>query len=96
MTNADEDKLLIVSARDAQVLVGLHALFSTLVNDSATPAHTTRNIVTLLELFATAYSADEANALGVRLRALLPADTCLKVSTPATRAARAAQSSPLQ
>ena len=96
MTNAGEDKLLIVSARDVQVLVGLHALFSTLVSDAATPEHTAHNTITLLAMFATDYSVDEANALGVRLRALLPADTCLLVSTPATRAARAAQTAHLQ
>ena len=87
MNNVDEDKLLIVSARDVQILVGLHALFSALLSDTATSEHTAHNTVTLVKLFATEYSADEANALGVRLRALLPEDTCLMVSTPAMRAA---------
>ena len=96
MNTADENKLLILTARDAQILVGLHALFSTLLSDLATPAHTAHNTITLLQMFATEYSADEANALGVRLRALLPPDTCLAVSTPAERAAHAAQSSRLQ
>ena len=96
MTNADEDKLLIVSARDVQVLVGLHALFSTLICEDATPAQAAQNVDTLARLFTMAYSANEANALGVRLCALLPTDTALVVSTPATRAARAAQSAHLQ
>src|SRR3990167_6026098 len=77
MTNVDEDKLLILTVRDVQALVGMYALFSTLLSEDATQEQVVHNGNMLKRMFAAEYSASEANALGVRLCALLPLDACL-------------------
>lgn len=66
---------LLLSERDIQFLVGMHALVTTMIAPSATEAEAEQNFLSLMELLSEAYSTDEVNVLGRRLRAALPADT---------------------
>lgn len=76
------DEALAISLRDAQFLMGLYSLFTTLYNSRATEEHLAQNWTMLCELYARQYSANEANALGARLRALLPVDGALQLRFP--------------
>lgn len=74
---------LALSQRDAEWLAAITAVVGSMLNPACTDEQAESNVIALERLFYARYSGAEGNALMLRIREHLPADTPLVFLNPA-------------